>query len=115
MLAGVYVLGGLAEKWVGDWGGAYRALLALGQPVLWERNSAAETALAMRAILLKALEPVGIIFLCSLAGALAAGIAQGGGWSLNFEALSSRDGEIVPESGSAQSTSEIGKAMRAVG
>jgi NAD(P)-dependent dehydrogenase (short-subunit alcohol dehydrogenase family) len=35
--------------------------------------------------------------------------------ALNFEALSSRDGEIVPESGSAQSTSEIGKAMRAVG
>ncbi|HEY4069727.1 MAG TPA: SDR family NAD(P)-dependent oxidoreductase [Burkholderiaceae bacterium] len=35
--------------------------------------------------------------------------------ALNFEALSDRDGEIVPESGSAQSTSEIGKAMRAVG
>ena len=35
--------------------------------------------------------------------------------ALNFEALSDREGEIVPESGNAQGTSEIGKAMRAVG
>ena len=35
--------------------------------------------------------------------------------ALNFDALSDRDGEIVPESGNAQGTSEIGKAMRALG
>jgi NAD(P)-dependent dehydrogenase (short-subunit alcohol dehydrogenase family) len=35
--------------------------------------------------------------------------------ALNFEALSDRDGEAVPESGSAQGTSEVGKAMRALG
>ena len=34
--------------------------------------------------------------------------------ALNFEALSDRDGEIVPESGNAQGTSEIGKATRAL-
>jgi len=34
--------------------------------------------------------------------------------ALNFEALSSRDGEIVPESGNAQGTSEVGKAMAAL-
>ena len=34
---------------------------------------------------------------------------------LNFEALSDRVGEIVPESGNAQGTSEIGKTMRAMG
>ncbi len=33
----------------------------------------------------------------------------------NFAALSGRDGEIVPESGNAQGTLEIGKAMRALG
>jgi hypothetical protein len=33
----------------------------------------------------------------------------------NFEALSGRDNETVPESGNAQGTLEIGKAMRAVG
>ena len=35
--------------------------------------------------------------------------------ALNFDALSDRDDEAVPESGSAQGTSEIGKAMRALG
>jgi NAD(P)-dependent dehydrogenase (short-subunit alcohol dehydrogenase family) len=34
--------------------------------------------------------------------------------ALNFEALSSRDGVIVPESGNAQGTSEVGKAMAAL-
>ena len=33
----------------------------------------------------------------------------------NFDAISDRDEEAVPESGSAQGTSEIGKAMRALG
>jgi NAD(P)-dependent dehydrogenase (short-subunit alcohol dehydrogenase family) len=33
----------------------------------------------------------------------------------NFAALSDRDGETVPESGNAQGTLEIGKAMRALG
>jgi flagellar biosynthesis protein FlhB len=96
MLAGVYVLGAVAEKWVLGWAGAYRALLALGQPALWERASAAETAMAMRAILLKALAPMGIVFLASLAGAVAAGVAQGGGWSLNFEALSLKPERLNP-------------------
>jgi NAD(P)-dependent dehydrogenase (short-subunit alcohol dehydrogenase family) len=32
-----------------------------------------------------------------------------------FDEISNRDGEIVPESGTAQSTLEIGKAMRAAG
>jgi NAD(P)-dependent dehydrogenase (short-subunit alcohol dehydrogenase family) len=35
--------------------------------------------------------------------------------ALNFDALSDRDGETVPESGNAQGTSEIGKAMLALG
>ena len=35
--------------------------------------------------------------------------------AMNFEALSDRDGETVPDSGSAQGTSEVGKAMRALG
>jgi flagellar biosynthetic protein FlhB len=86
----------VAQKWVGQWAGAYRELLALGQPVVWERTSPAETAMAMRGILLKALEPIGIVFLASLAGALAAGIAQGGGWSFNFEALSVKPERINP-------------------
>ncbi len=96
MLAGVYVLGAIAGKWVTGWAGAYRALLALGQPAAWDRASAAQTALAMRGILLKVLEPMGVVFLASLAAAVAAGIAQGGGWALNFEALSPKPERLNP-------------------
>ncbi len=96
MLAGVSVLGSVAPKWIAGWGVAYRELLALGQPALWERATAGETALALRGILLKALEPVGIIFLATLAGAVAAGVAQGGGWSLNFEALTPKPERLNP-------------------
>ena len=35
--------------------------------------------------------------------------------ALQFEALSDRDGETVPASGNAQGTTEVGKAMRALG
>jgi flagellar biosynthetic protein FlhB len=96
MLAGVYVLGAVAGKWIGGWASAYQALLALGQPSAWERASAAETALAMRGILLRALQPIGIILLASLAGAVAAGVAQGGGWNLNFDALSPKPERLNP-------------------
>ncbi len=96
MLAGVGVMGAIAPKWVAGWAVAYRELLALGQPLLWERCGAAGTALAMRGILLKALEPVAIVFLASLAGAMAAGVVQGGGWAFNFEALALKPERLNP-------------------
>lgn len=96
MLAGICVLGSVGPKWVGDWAGAWREFLALGQPAEWDRTSAAETALAMRAIALHALRPMLFMFLASLAGAVAAGLAQGGGWSLNFEALTPKPERLNP-------------------
>lgn len=96
MLAAAYVLGNLAPKWVSAWASLYRALLALGQPVFWERSSAAETALVIRGIFLKALEPVGILFLVSLGAAVAAGIAQGGGWTVNTGALTPKPERLSP-------------------
>jgi len=96
MLAGVFVLGGLAPKWLLAWAGAYRGFLALGQPATWERASAAETVLAMRSIALPVLEPAGLLFLASLAGAILAGIVQGGAWTLNFEALAPKPERINP-------------------
>jgi flagellar biosynthetic protein FlhB len=89
-------MGVVAPKWVAGWAGAYRELLALGQPLLWERSGAAGTALAMRGILLQALEPVAIVFLASLAGAAAAGVVQGGGWALNFEVLALKPERLNP-------------------
>ena len=96
MLAAAYALGGMARKWVAGWSGAYRVLLVLGQPAFWERASAAEAATALRGVLVQALEPVGVLFLASLAAAVAAGIAQGGGWSLNFAALALKPERINP-------------------
>ena len=96
MLASVYVLGGVAPRWIAGWGGAYRVLLGMGQPAIWERTSAAGTAMEIRGVFLKALEPVGILFLAALAAAVGAGIAQGGGWTLNFEALRFKPERVNP-------------------
>ncbi|MGB9031922.1 MAG: EscU/YscU/HrcU family type III secretion system export apparatus switch protein, partial [Acidobacteriaceae bacterium] len=75
---------------------AYRACLALGQPGFWERATAQETTVAIRGILLQALKPLAIMFAASLAGALATGVLQGGGWSLNFEALQPKPERLNP-------------------
>jgi flagellar biosynthesis protein FlhB len=96
MLAGAYALGIVGPRWAGEWGDAFRAFLDVGQPAFWDRASALEAALAVRSVLLKALEPLGILFLASLAAAIAAGLAQGGGWALNFEALSPKPERLNP-------------------
>lgn len=96
MVAVAYALRGVAPRWVAGWGGLYRALLAIGEPAFEHRASSLEMALAIRAVVVKALEPVGILFLVSLAAAVAAGIAQGGGWTLNFEALAFKPERVNP-------------------
>ncbi len=96
MLAGAYALGAMAPHWVADWSGVYRALLAVGDPAFQSRASATETAIAIRGIFVKALEPLGILFLVSTAAAVGAGIAQGGGWTLNFGALAFKPERVNP-------------------
>jgi flagellar biosynthetic protein FlhB len=90
------VLGAVRQKWVTGWAQAYRACLALGQPGFWERTTAEQTAVAIRGILLGALKPLAMMFAASLAGAGAAGVLQGGGWSLNFEALTPKPERLNP-------------------
>ena len=92
MVAVAYTLGGVAPRWVASWGGMYRALLAIGAPAFQDHASSLETAMAIRGVAMKALEPVGILFLVSLAAAVAAGIAQGEAGPLNFEALGIQTG-----------------------
>jgi flagellar biosynthesis protein FlhB len=96
MLAGVVVLGAVGQKWIAGWAEVYRGLLALGQPAVWERTAPGETAVAIRGILIEALKPLGMMFAASLAGAMAAGLIQGGGWSLNFEALAIKPERLNP-------------------
>jgi len=96
MLAGTLALGSVARKWIADWSAAYRASLLLGQPGVWERAPVEQTAAALRGMLLAALAPVGVILAAAVAGALVAGLAQGGGWSLQFEALQPKPERINP-------------------
>jgi len=96
MLAGTLALGAAAQKWIGVWSGEYRAFLQMGQPGFWERAAAQETALALRGAILQGLAPVGIVLAAALAGAVAAGLVQGGGWGLHFETLSPKPERINP-------------------
>jgi len=96
MLATVFLLGRVAPRWIAAWAAAYRRLLDLGRPAAWERASAAETALAIRGIVLPVIEPAGLLFLAALGGAVLAGVAQGGGWTLNFEALALKPERLNP-------------------
>lgn len=87
MLGGVYALGSAAGKWVSAWTEAYRGALALGEPGFWERVTPEQAAVALRGVLLHGLSPLGTIFAAALAAALVAGVAQGGGWTLQGDAL----------------------------
>ncbi|HEX3662623.1 MAG TPA: EscU/YscU/HrcU family type III secretion system export apparatus switch protein [Acidobacteriaceae bacterium] len=96
MLGGVFALGSAAGKWVGAWAGAYRVCLALGQPGFWERTTPQQAVVVLRGVVLQGLSPLGTVFAASLAAALLAGVAQGGGWSFDAEALSMKPGRLNP-------------------
>lgn len=96
MLAGVLALGRGAGNWVADWADAYRGFLRLGQPAVWAGMSTAQTAIALRQALLTACRPLVTVLLAALGAAVAAGIAQGGGWSLQFEALAPKPERLNP-------------------
>jgi flagellar biosynthetic protein FlhB len=96
MLAGVFAMGGVARNWVAVWANAYQGLLGLGQPAVWNRMSPEQIAIALRQAVLAVLEPLLLVFGAALLAAIAAGIAQGGGWSLNVEALTPKPERLNP-------------------
>jgi flagellar biosynthetic protein FlhB len=96
MLAGVLALGGVAGSWVAGWGNAYRIFLDLARPSWWEQASAQARAMELRQAMVSALEPLALVFGAAVAAALAAGVLQGGGWSLNAEALAPKPERLSP-------------------
>jgi len=96
MLAGVFALGSVAEKWVDGWAAAYRACLELGEPGFWERATPQQAAVALRGVLLHGLSPLGMVFAAALAAGVLAGVAQGGGWGLQADALSPKLERLNP-------------------
>lgn len=87
MVGGVLAIGSTAAEWLRRWKEAYRQLLCVAEPSLWERASPLTHVLTLRQVFLTALGPLLTVFAAAIAGALAAGLAQGGGWSFQFEAL----------------------------
>jgi flagellar biosynthetic protein FlhB len=96
MLAGVFAMGGLAQRWMVGWARAYRGFLALGAPRVWERLPAVKVAIALRQTLLTGLGPVSAVMAAAAAAAMLMGVLQGGGWSLNFEALQWKPERLNP-------------------
>ena len=96
MVAGILVLGNTAPKWIAVWSSAYRAFLVLGQPASWDRMTSQEGAVALRQTALTVLAPLGGVFAASVAAAAVAGMIQGGGWSLHFEALAPKAERLNP-------------------
>ncbi|HEX4005952.1 MAG TPA: EscU/YscU/HrcU family type III secretion system export apparatus switch protein [Acidobacteriaceae bacterium] len=96
MLAGVFALGGMAPRWIAGWTDAYRSCLELGQPELWSRVSASQIALMLRHAAAGVLSPLVTVFAAVVLAAVIAGIAQGGGWSLNVEALQPKPERLNP-------------------
>lgn len=96
MLAGVFALGATAERLAAGWAGAYRDCLLLAQPLLWERTGPAAMLLALRRAGLEAMAPMLWILMAALAAAVAAGLAQGGGWKFDFEALLPKPERLNP-------------------
>jgi flagellar biosynthetic protein FlhB len=96
MLGGVFAAGGVAGKWVRAWVAAYRMCLELGQPGFWEQSTPQQVALALRGVVLHGVSPLAMVFAASLAAAVLAGLAQGGGWSLQGDALSPKLERLNP-------------------
>lgn len=96
MLAGVFAMESVTQRWVAGWARAYRGFLALGAPALWERMPAEKVAIALRQTMLTGLGPAALVMAASAAAAALMGIAQGGGWSLNFEALQMKPERLNP-------------------
>jgi flagellar biosynthetic protein FlhB len=96
MLAGVFAIGSAAPRWVAGWAHAYRSFLDLGQPQVWSGASTGQIALILREAVMTALAPLLIVFAAAVLAAVVAGIAQGGGWSLNFEALQPKTERLNP-------------------
>ncbi|MGB6872355.1 MAG: EscU/YscU/HrcU family type III secretion system export apparatus switch protein, partial [Acidobacteriaceae bacterium] len=61
-----------------------------------ERATPAEVAIALRGVMLRGMGPLGMVFAASLAAAVLAGVAQGGGWTLQGDALSPKLERLNP-------------------
>jgi flagellar biosynthetic protein FlhB len=97
MLSGVLVLGVVTKSFVHDWRVVFeQSLTAAGvnEPDGDQRWSA-----ALRRMIGPAMVPVGMVMAASFAAALAAGVAQGGGFSIHPNASGVKFSKLNPRPG----------------
>ena len=114
MLAGVLVLGGSTSAFVHGWQYVFEQSLNAGDAV--RSGSEFGWAEAMRRMLAPALLPVGVVMAASFAGALAVGVAQGGGIEIHPNALGLKFNRFNPVSNlsnlfSLRSTTRVLKSL----
>jgi flagellar biosynthetic protein FlhB len=91
MLGGIAVLGSVAQSFVRTWSQLYIESLRTTQ-----FSTDTEFVHALRTMLAPALAPVGLIMAAAFTGALAVGIAQGGGVSIHPNALELKFNRMNP-------------------
>jgi flagellar biosynthesis protein FlhB len=97
-LAGTLALGSLASGWLDGWRSAYEKFLGLAGSSLWRREGGVAAMLELRAISVELMLPVCGVLLACAGASLAAGVGQGGGWSVNATALQPKWTRVDPAS-----------------
>jgi flagellar biosynthetic protein FlhB len=115
-LAGTLVLGSMAAGWVEGWRSALERLMGLAASSSWRGEAGVAAMLELRAVAVEAMLPLcGVLLACGGA-ALAAGIGQGGGLSVNPAALQPKLTRLDPVSNlknlfSLRAMSRMGKTL----
>ncbi len=94
MLGGILMLGSLAQTFVESWGKAYVECLRMATHGVMSTGDG--LLVALRAMIMPALWPIGMVLAASLIAALAVGIAQGGGVSFHPNALELKMDRLNP-------------------
>lgn len=96
MLCGVLALGGLVERWTGQWAIAYQSFLSMGKARVWESGGPVEPVLVIRQVSMTLLTPLALTFAAVAAAALFVSVGQSRGVSFNAEALQWKWQRISP-------------------
>src|SRR5277367_1198740 len=115
-LAGTMTLGFAASGWLAGWRSACERFLGLGESAAWRGQDGVAAILALRAIAVEVMLPVGAVLAACAGAALVAGVAQGGGVSFYAPALQPKWSRIDPVSNlknlfSLRAGARLGKTM----
>jgi flagellar biosynthetic protein FlhB len=115
-LAGTLTLGSLAGGWLDGWHSAAERVMALAASPSWRSEGGVAAMLELRAISVDAMMPLCGILLACAGAALAAGIGQGGGLSVNPAALQPKLTRLDPVSNlknlfSLRAAARMGKTL----